>query len=506
MLKNSTLKLTVMLLALLLGGIPALAQQGQQGNVSIEVTVDENGQVSKQSETRSAEEAADLSSILSQYGLDQELQSLEPGEEVEIIVRRKKKAQVEKDIVLKIDRDFLQGDVEEIIEIRRDEKRPLLGVYYHLDAETNGGRVSSVMKNTAAEKAGLQEGDVIIEFNGAEINGISSLQGEVQKYKVGDKVSVKMLRGDATITKKVILGENNGEVNNTDRIENFEFHMPRNGNSFHWNSNGSNVEVDNSRPMLGVHVGAKVVVINGEEIENTEAGEGVYISGVIDGTAAAEAGLQEGDRVLSINGATVGNRVGIGEVLKQYKVGDKIDIVYLRDEQRQEGSATLTGWKSAPQNQHFEFNFDFDEEDMELEEVKEIMERMERREEEARVVSTRDFRMVIRMEDVTTAEAEALSARSGEDFAGQSNLSLDYLKVGPNPSNGMFSFSFELASQGRTDIRVLDTNGNLVYEEELGDFSGRYDKEFDISNFAKGIYYLQINQEGKAFTKKIVTQ
>ncbi len=507
MMKTSTRKLSMLLWVMLLGAFPALAQQGtSSGNVSIQVTVDENGNVQRRSETRTAEEATDLEQILEQYGIADELKSLEPGEEVEIMIRRKKKEQVAKDIRISLDRDF-----EAMVPPPppAPAKRPLLGVYYEVDPATQGGRVTKVMPNTAAQKAGMQQDDVIIEFDGKEIQGLAALQEAVAARKPGDRVMVEFLRDDVTIKKRVTLGENTENVNNFEYIGGHWQHMNPRGHS--------RVEVreDMSRPMLGIRTGNKVVVINGEEKENTGNGPGVYVSGVIDGTAASELGLQEGDRVLRINGQELGNGVHIRDVLAQTKVGDQITVDFLRDGANQTGTATLSGWKSGHSEQRYEFNFNSDtpgDVEIQLEELNEMMNgiratgNVRRGEVSEEVVDTRSFRMVVRMEEVTNTEAEALSARSGEEFSGQSNLALDYFKVGPNPSNGMFNFSFELGSQGRTSLRVLDSNGTEVYQEDLGNFSGRYDREFDISQFAKGIYYLQITQGERAFTKKIVTQ
>ena len=80
------------------------------------------------------------------------------------------------------------------------------------------------------------------------------------------------------------------------------------------------------------------------------------------------------------------------------------------------------------------------------------------------------------------------------------------LKLAPNPSNGMFSVMFDLPTRGDAELRVIDVNGRVIYQETMNNFQGSYRKEFDISGKSKGIYYMQITQNGKTFSRKIVTQ
>jgi Do/DeqQ family serine protease len=58
----------------------------------------------------------------------------------------------------------------------------------------NGVYVAEVVDGGAAKKAGVKQGDVIIGINGVAVNSSSALQGEVGKYRPGDKLKVKVLR------------------------------------------------------------------------------------------------------------------------------------------------------------------------------------------------------------------------------------------------------------------------------------------------------------------------
>lgn len=93
-------------------------------------------------------------------------------------------------------------------------QRPYLGVRYipitsSLQESENlpvgfGALVASgndaeeaVISGSPAQKAGIVEGDIILELNGNKITLQNSLQSEIQKYGIGDSVSVKYLHGNA---------------------------------------------------------------------------------------------------------------------------------------------------------------------------------------------------------------------------------------------------------------------------------------------------------------------
>ncbi|MDD5760459.1 MAG: trypsin-like peptidase domain-containing protein [Candidatus Pacebacteria bacterium] len=65
----------------------------------------------------------------------------------------------------------------------------------------------AVEENSPAWKAGLKEGDIILELNNQKIDQNNQLATLIRQYNVGDKVVLKILRGEETLTKEVVLGE-----------------------------------------------------------------------------------------------------------------------------------------------------------------------------------------------------------------------------------------------------------------------------------------------------------
>jgi serine protease Do len=63
----------------------------------------------------------------------------------------------------------------------------------------------TVVDGGPADKAGIQEGDIITKVDGAAINESTSLTSVLGKHKVGDKVTLTIMRDGKTLTKDVTL-------------------------------------------------------------------------------------------------------------------------------------------------------------------------------------------------------------------------------------------------------------------------------------------------------------
>jgi len=69
-----------------------------------------------------------------------------------------------------------------------------------------GALVASVSEGSPSDKAGIKSGDIILEFDGKEIDTMRTLPKIVAKTKVGKSVIVKIWRNKKLISKKVKLG------------------------------------------------------------------------------------------------------------------------------------------------------------------------------------------------------------------------------------------------------------------------------------------------------------
>lgn len=67
----------------------------------------------------------------------------------------------------------------------------------------------AIVKGSPADKAGLKEGDIILEYNGKKITEKDTLQDFIQRSQIGESVILKILRGGKERILKTLLEERN---------------------------------------------------------------------------------------------------------------------------------------------------------------------------------------------------------------------------------------------------------------------------------------------------------
>lgn len=97
------------------------------------------------------------------------------------------------------------------------------------------------------------------------------------------------------------------------------------------------------RAYLGVMYGADQMTEEQRKENNIKEGDGVYVMDVARGSAAAEAGIQKGDFITKINGATVRTGTQMIEKIAAMRPGDKVAITYQHNGAEKTANATLKG-------------------------------------------------------------------------------------------------------------------------------------------------------------------
>lgn len=73
--------------------------------------------------------------------------------------------------------------------------------------DLKGALVSGVMKGSPAEKAGIRQGDVILRYNGKDVEDTGHLRNMVSQTPIGAKASVKVLRHKKELELDVVIAE-----------------------------------------------------------------------------------------------------------------------------------------------------------------------------------------------------------------------------------------------------------------------------------------------------------
>jgi S1-C subfamily serine protease len=78
-----------------------------------------------------------------------------------------------------------------------------LGIMPDYSYQGKGLRMDAVTKDKPAYKAGLQDGDILIELGDVKVENIYDYMNGLAKYKKGDTVPVVVKRGDKTVKASV---------------------------------------------------------------------------------------------------------------------------------------------------------------------------------------------------------------------------------------------------------------------------------------------------------------
>lgn len=89
--------------------------------------------------------------------------------------------------------------------------QPSMGTIPDMGAsDVPGLRLGGVSPGSAAEKAGIKSGDLVVEFDGATVTDLQSYSDALYSHKPGDEVTIVVVRGTERLSFKVTLGRRGG--------------------------------------------------------------------------------------------------------------------------------------------------------------------------------------------------------------------------------------------------------------------------------------------------------
>ncbi|MEL6535369.1 MAG: M20/M25/M40 family metallo-hydrolase [Bacteroidota bacterium] len=71
------------------------------------------------------------------------------------------------------------------------------------EGDGNGMRIDAVLDNRPAQRAGIQDGDVVVQIGDIEVNDIYDYMEGLSKFEPGEKTQVKVRRGEEMLTLEV---------------------------------------------------------------------------------------------------------------------------------------------------------------------------------------------------------------------------------------------------------------------------------------------------------------
>ena len=371
-------------------------------------------------------------------------------------------------IILSDGENVLEEDMDEMLESFEwigsqtfsscDENKgskTFLGVWPGESNDDKGVVLGGVVEESAAEKAGLAEGDIVTTIGGKAVKSFSELAATIKEHKPGEEVIIQYIRNGESRSANVTLGENKSQREV----------------AYLYNNNDEKHNYLSKEDMF--MMGKKPSCCNpAKEVE--KAYIGIMIENSFDNKAVNIVSVNREDDVLMANDViTKFGKTEISDInqlidaVTEYKPGDKVKVQYTRNGEDRKSKVTLLGRM-----------------------VKE---------------SCTDSNCCSDKKQTTTTEIIIKQQEKEiKSDLGNSLLELQDVNLFPNPSEGAFQLKFTSKNLAPINITITDSNGREIIRDEITDFNGTYSGDFNLKGNTPGLYLVNITQEGKVLTEKVI--
>ena len=208
--------------------------------------------------------------------------------------------------------------------------------------DARGVEIRCVDENSPAAKAGLQIGDVVLEYNGEHIEGAEQFTRLIKETPPGRSASLVVWRNGVTKTVSAAIGTRQSgptvfEFDGEDFALTMPalpampampaFRMPDIPRTFmSWRSPILGIESESLNPQLAEFFGVK---------------EGVLVRSVNRGSAAEKAGFKAGDVIIKVDGERVTTPKEISSILQESRSKGSISVTVVRHQKEMSLSVTV---------------------------------------------------------------------------------------------------------------------------------------------------------------------
>jgi serine protease Do len=240
--------------------------------------------------------------------------------------------------------------IEKRIEIVGLGEGGFLGVDLdEVDGPGRGAKVRSVEPDSAAEKAGVEDGDVITRFDGEAVRSARQLARLVRETPAGREVTIEVMRGGSAKSLTATLGEGASRFHRRLHLgdenvflpeledQDIEIEVPEvfphgpGPGVFRWHGDGDHDFTMGwvpERPRLGIRfmeIGSQLA-----SYFELSADEAVLVAAVTPDSPAAKAGVQAGDIVLKFDGRNVRDAGDLVSGVRSAKGGEPVPMTVHR--------------------------------------------------------------------------------------------------------------------------------------------------------------------------------
>lgn len=199
------------------------------------------------------------------------------------------------------------------------------------EAGGQGARIRSVLDEAPAAKAGLEAGDVVVEFAGEAIADAAALSARVREHKPGDRVELEARRDGDLKRFTVTLGEREAD-----------FRLGDGGAEAFVVDPGRMAWLHGLGDFGGSRLGVEVRDLAGPLAAYFPGAEaGALVLEVNPDSPAAKAGLEPGDVIVGLGGETVSDVGELREAVSELAGEEAGELAYLRKGQRRTASVEI---------------------------------------------------------------------------------------------------------------------------------------------------------------------
>jgi C-terminal processing protease CtpA/Prc len=197
-------------------------------------------------------------------------------------------------------------------------------------ASTRGVLVSGVEEDSPADKAGIEEGDIITKFDGQKVASPEELRSAVQTLDPGEEATVEVLHDGKTASKSVIVGERE----HSEWFDNEDHGTPPH-------------PMDMGRAMAffgGPRLGIQAHEIDDDGLAayfGVKSGDGVLVLDVEENSVGDKAGVQAGDVIREVGDEKIGDVDDLRSAVRDFDAGDEFTITVFRHGKNQSLKATM---------------------------------------------------------------------------------------------------------------------------------------------------------------------
>jgi len=246
------------------------------------------------------------------------------------------------------------GEEKGYLGVKLQELTPSMAKALQMDDES-GVMISEIVDDSPAEEAGLEDGDVILEFNGKTISDNDDLVKAVRGTSPGDMVKVVVLRNGKNKSLEVEIGEREDD-NLTWVFEDDDMHgshykhygdgehkvivMSGDDDDFVWSSGGDvPFGFDNDRGYMGVNLDDLNEQMG--EYFGVEDGKGALVTEVVEDSPADKAGLKAGDVIVRLGEKEIDSSSALHKAVADTEPEQQMAVKVMRKGKSKDMSITL---------------------------------------------------------------------------------------------------------------------------------------------------------------------